>query len=109
MPLGRLAQRGWHRRQPGAIGHPAHSDLPRGPIQARHPGCEVRQDLDEPNVRAVSLADFDRYVEAPNPRGGLPGAFALWIAERTVGPVPRFEKVEREEPADGVVIEGDDV
>jgi hypothetical protein len=37
-----------------------------------------------------------------------PAAFALWIAERTGGPVPRFEKVEREEPADGVVIEGDD-
>jgi hypothetical protein len=33
----------------------------------------------------------------------------LWIAERTGGPVPRFEKVEREEPADGVVIEGDDI
>ncbi len=32
-----------------------------------------------------------------------------WIAERTGGPVPRFDKVEREEPADGVVIEGDDL
>jgi hypothetical protein len=37
-----------------------------------------------------------------------PAAFALWIAEVTGGPVPRFEKVEREEPADGVVIEGDE-
>jgi hypothetical protein len=36
-----------------------------------------------------------------------PSAFAHWIAEVTGGPVPRFEKVEREEPADGVVIEGD--
>jgi hypothetical protein len=35
--------------------------------------------------------------------------FALWIAEKTGGPVPRFEKVEREAPADGVVIEGDDL
>jgi hypothetical protein len=25
------------------------------------------------------------------------------------GPVPRFEKVERDKPADGIVIEGDDV
>jgi hypothetical protein len=31
------------------------------------------------------------------------------IAERTGGPVPRFEKVEREAPAAGVVIEGDDL
>ena len=37
-----------------------------------------------------------------------PAAFAQWIAEVTGGPVPRFEKVEREEPAKGVVIEGDD-
>ena len=32
----------------------------------------------------------------------------LWLAEITGGPVPRFEKVEREKPADRVVIEGDD-
>ena len=31
----------------------------------------------------------------------VPAAFALWISEVTGGPVPRFEKVEREEPADG--------
>ncbi len=37
------------------------------------------------------------------------GAFALWLAEIADGPVPRFEKVEREAPADGVVIEGDDL
>ena len=30
------------------------------------------------------------------------------VDEVTGGPVPRFEKVEREEPADGVVIEADD-
>lgn len=43
------------------------------------------------------------------PREHYPAAFALWIAEVTDGPVPRFEKVEREPPADGVVIEGDDL
>jgi hypothetical protein len=37
-----------------------------------------------------------------------PAAFALWIAEVTGGPVPRFEEVEREPSADGVVIEGDE-
>jgi hypothetical protein len=31
------------------------------------------------------------------------------LAEVTGGPVLRFEKVEREAPADGVVIEGDDL
>jgi hypothetical protein len=42
-------------------------------------------------------------------REHYPAAFALWVAEKTGGPVPRFEKVEREAPADGVVIEGDDL
>jgi hypothetical protein len=42
----------------------------------------------------VSFEDFDRYVD----EHGIP---ELWIAEVTGGPVPRFEKVEREEPADG--------
>jgi hypothetical protein len=56
-----------------------------------------------------SLADFDRYVDQHGiPEEDYPAAFALWIAERTGGPVPRFEKVERTPPADGVVIEGDD-
>jgi hypothetical protein len=76
----------------------------------RHPGCEVRQDLAVPDVRALSLADFDRYVEEHGiPEEDYPAAFALWLAETTGGPVPRFEKVEREAPADGVVIEGDDL
>jgi hypothetical protein len=44
----------------------------------------------------AGLEDFDRYVGAGNRRGGL------------AGPVSRFEKVEQEAPADGVVIEGDD-
>jgi hypothetical protein len=58
----------------------------------------------------VSLADFDRYVaERGIPEEDYPAAFAQWIAEITGGPVPRFEKVEHEEPADGVVIEGDDL
>ena len=59
---------------------------------------------------AFSLADFDRYVEEHGiPEKDYPAAFALWIAEVTGGPVPRFEKVEREQPADWVVIEGDDL
>jgi hypothetical protein len=63
-----------------------------------------------PDVRALCLADFDRYVEEHGiAEEDYPAAFALWIAEVTGGPVPRFEKVEREEPADGVVIEGDDL
>jgi hypothetical protein len=46
------------------------------------------------------LEDFDRYVaerrRARIPEDDYPAAFALWIAEVTGGPVPRFEKVERE-------------
>jgi hypothetical protein len=55
---------------------------------------------------AFSLADFDRYLEEHGLlEEDVPGAFALWIAQHTTGRVPRFEKVERGEPADGVVIE----
>jgi hypothetical protein len=55
-------------------------------------------------------SDFDRYVEENGiAEENWPAAFALWVAEVTGGPVPRFEKVEREMPADGVVIEGDDL
>jgi hypothetical protein len=58
----------------------------------------------------ASFADFDRYCEENGiPEEDYPAAFALWIAEVTGGPVPRFEKVEGEAPADGVVIEGDDL
>jgi hypothetical protein len=58
----------------------------------------------------VSLEDFDRYVEQHDiPEEDYPATFALWIAERTGGPVPRFEKVKQEPPADGLVIEGDDL
>jgi hypothetical protein len=47
---------------------------------------------------AFSLAEFDRYVEEHGiPEEDYPAAFALWIAERTGGPVPRFEKVEEPE------------
>ena len=46
----------------------------------------------------------------PTLRGGYMSLHKRsWIAEVTGGPVPRFEKVEREAPADGVVIEGDDL
>ena len=56
------------------------------------------------------LDDFDRYVaEHGIPEENYPAAFALWLAETIGGPVPRFEKVEREAPADGVAIEGDDL
>jgi hypothetical protein len=58
----------------------------------------------------VSLADLDGYVtEHGIPEEHYPAAFALWLAETTGGRVPRFEKVEREAPADGVVIDGDDL
>jgi hypothetical protein len=57
---------------------------------------------------AFSLADFDRYIDEHGiPEEDYPAAFALWIAQHTNGRVPRFEKVEREPRADGVVIEGD--
>jgi hypothetical protein len=59
---------------------------------------------------ALSLADFDRYLEEHGIlEEDYPAAFALWIAQHTNGRVPRFEKVEPEEPVDGVVIEGDDL
>jgi hypothetical protein len=41
-----------------------------------------------PDVRALSLADFDRYIEEHGiPEEHWPAAFALWIAEVTGGPV----------------------
>jgi hypothetical protein len=44
---------------------------------------------------AFGLEDFDRYVEEHGiPEEDYPAAFALWIAEKTGGPVPRFQKVE---------------
>jgi hypothetical protein len=47
---------------------------------------------------AFNLADFDRYVEEHGiPEEDYPAAFALWIAEKTGGPVPKFEKVEEPE------------
>jgi hypothetical protein len=40
-------------------------------------------------------ARIDRYVEEPDPAaGGVLGDFPRWIAERTDGPAPLFEKVE---------------
>jgi hypothetical protein len=57
-----------------------------GPTQP----CQDPGVSDEPRV---DLTDFDRYIEE---RGiaeeDWPAAFALWIAEVTGGPVPRFEK-----------------
>jgi hypothetical protein len=51
---------------------------------------------------AFSLAYFDRYLEKHGiPDENVSAAFALWLAERTGGPVPRLEKVEPEPPADG--------
>jgi hypothetical protein len=58
----------------------------------------------------LDLADFDPCIEEHgipeetgrrHSRSGSPRSRA--------GLCPRFEKVEREEPADGVVIEGDDL
>jgi hypothetical protein len=63
-----------------------------------HSGFAVRPDLGVPDDRALSLADFDRYVEDHGiPEEDAPAVFARWIAERTGGPVPRFEKVEDSE------------
>ena len=56
------------------------------------------------------MTDFDRYVAEHNiPEEDYPrGVRAL--DRRDHGRAgARFEKVEREEPADGVVIEGDDL
>jgi hypothetical protein len=61
--------------------------------------------MSAPSPWLTSIATSRRQI----PEADYPAAFALWLAEVTGGPVPRFEKVEREEPADGVVIEGDDV
>jgi hypothetical protein len=62
------------------------------------------------NDRPVSLTDFDRYLEEHGiPEEHHPAAFALLIAQHLNGRVPRFEKVEPKPPADGVVIEGDEM
>jgi hypothetical protein len=48
---------------------------------------------------AFDLAGFDRYVEEHGiPEEDWPAAFALWIGEKTGGPVSQSEKVE--EPDD---------
>ena len=47
--------------------------------------------------------DFDRYVAEHNiPEEEWPEAFARWIADRTDGPVPRFEWVA---PGDEQILE----
>jgi hypothetical protein len=66
--------------------------LATGPWAAR--ACQ-----DTEVTGAFSLEDSDRYVEENGiPEEDYPAAFAQWIAERTGGRVPKFEKVE--EPAD---------
>jgi hypothetical protein len=48
----------------------------------------------------TDLTDFDRYVEEHGiPEEDYPAAFALWIAERTGGPVPDFEESEGDQLA----------
>ena len=43
-----------------------------------------------------SLKDFDRYVEENGiSEEDYPAASAQWIAERTGGPAPSFERVEK--------------
>jgi hypothetical protein len=64
----------------------------------RHARGEDWQDLGVSHDSEFSLADFDRYVEEHGiPEDDYPAAFALWIAEKTGGPVPKFEKVEEPE------------
>ena len=58
--------------------------------------------------RGGGFADFDHYVaEHGIPPEDHPAAFALWYAETTGEPVPRFEKVEPQGPS--FEIEGDDL
>jgi hypothetical protein len=62
-----------------------------------------------PDESAFSLADFDRYVEEHGiPEQEYPAAFALWYAEATGRPVPRFEEVESVK-GEHHLIEGDDL
>ena len=59
----------------------------------------------------LGLDDFDRYIaehDIPPERTTRPRSPSGSL-RRQGGPVPRFEKVERELPADGIVIEGDDL
>ena len=49
------------------------------------------------------MSDFERYVAEHNiPKEDWPETFARWTAERTGGPLPRFEKVE---PGDEQILE----
>ena len=58
---------------------------------------------------AFNLTDFDRYVEEHGIPEEIPGRVRSLDCRADGWPVPRFEKVEREAPADGIVIEGDDL
>jgi hypothetical protein len=79
-------------------------------LRCEVPGRGPQGSLGLPPAHMPGLNDFDRYVDEHGiPSEHYPAAFALWIAEVTGGPVPKFEKVEREPPADGVAIEGDDL
>ena len=52
----------------------------------------------------TGLEDFDLYVaEHGMRREHYTAAFALWIAEVSGGPVPKFEKVERERRRTGLL------
>ena len=66
--------------------------------------------LHRDSYKSCFRTSFDRYAVGQGiPEEQHPAAFALGLAEITGWPVPRFEKVEREEPADGVLIEGADI
>ena len=101
----------WHRpanrHAPCSIGRPAsrNANADARPIAAGLPaGSTKRLAL----ALGRGLDDFDRYVEENGiPEEDYPAAFALWIAERTGGPGPRFERIERKPSEDGLVIEGD--
>jgi hypothetical protein len=66
----------------------------------RLPGCPDKAFKDMGVNDAFGLEDFDRLRRGEQDlRGGLPGCVRLWIVVRTGEPAPRFETVEREEPA----------
>jgi hypothetical protein len=73
-------------------------------FQATQPKSAYRHLFMFHKVPAITLMETPRWASTSKhgiPSEHYPAALALGIAKVTGGPVPRFEKVEREEPADG--------